>query len=230
MSISCTIFRLSFCGWSYLKIIQGGESYTALTESLQEALWRLGGSPWEHRTDSLSAAFKNCTQDAREDITQRYAQFCQHYGMRATRNNPGVSHENGSIESPHGHLKRRIEQALLLRGSCDFDSPEAYQSWLNEVVTQHNRRHAEHLQLERRYLNPLPTAKTVDFTELCVRVSTSSTIDIGRVTYTVPSRLIGERLRVHLYHKPTSMLFRDGACDTTCPSLSSTSDETSTQY
>ena len=193
-------FRLSFCGWSYVKVIQGGESYTALTEGLQEALWRLGGAPWEHRTDSLSAAFKNVTQDAKEDITQRYAQFCEHYGMRATRNNPGVSHENGSIESPHGHLKRRIRQALLLRGHYDFDSLEDYQNWLNEVVKQHNRRHAEQLNLERLYLNPLPTMKTVDFTELCVRVSTSSTIDIGRVTYTVPSRLIGERLRVHLYH------------------------------
>jgi len=51
-------FRLGYSGWSFLKVVQGGESYTALAEGLQEALWRLGGSPQEHRTDSLSAAFK----------------------------------------------------------------------------------------------------------------------------------------------------------------------------
>src|SRR6185503_11886132 len=52
-------FRLAFSHWSHVKVIVGGESYPALAEGLQEALWRLGGSPQEHRTDSLSAAFKN---------------------------------------------------------------------------------------------------------------------------------------------------------------------------
>ena len=45
--------------------------------------------------------------------------------MQPTRNNRGLAHENGSIESPHGHLKRAIEDALLLRGSRDFDTLEA---------------------------------------------------------------------------------------------------------
>ncbi|MGH8749807.1 MAG: hypothetical protein ACREU5_11950, partial [Burkholderiales bacterium] len=43
---------------------------------------------------------------------------CQHYAMRASRNNPGESHENGAIESRQGSLKRTLEQTLLLRGSC----------------------------------------------------------------------------------------------------------------
>lgn len=104
-------FRLSYSGWSHMKVIIGGESFSALAEGLQEALWRLGGSPRVHRTDSLSAAFKNMTCDEQQDMTDRYTDFCKHYKMEATRNNPGVSHENGSIESPHGHIKRRIEQA-----------------------------------------------------------------------------------------------------------------------
>jgi hypothetical protein len=29
--------------------------------------------------------------------------------MTPTRNNPGVSHENGSIESSHGHLESKLE-------------------------------------------------------------------------------------------------------------------------
>jgi hypothetical protein len=193
-------FRLSYSGWSYLKVILGGESYTALAEGLQDALWRLGGSPREHRTDSLSAAFKNLTALERQDLTANYASFCQHYHMHASRNNPGVSHENGSIESAHGHIKRRIKQALLLRNSCDFLSIVEYQDWLDNVIRQHNRRNVKEFDIERQALQPLPGYKTIDYTELLARVSTSSTIDVRRVTYTVPSRLQGETLRIHLYH------------------------------
>lgn len=193
-------FRLSCSGWSHIKAIEGGESFTAFAEGLQEALWRLGGAPLEHRTDSLSAAFKNLSDNEKEDITARYTEFCKNYNMIATRNNRGVSHENGSIESPHGHIKRRIKQVLLLRGSNDFESPNAYQDWLHDVVNQHNSRNAKNINAERKHLQPLPCHKAADYTEVCARVSTSSTIDVKRATYTVPSRLIGECLRIHLYH------------------------------
>jgi hypothetical protein len=193
-------FRLAFSHWSHMKVVLGGESYTALAEGLQEALWRLGGVPAEHRTDSLSAAFKNISRHESEDITKRYKDFCQHYGMKATRNNRGAGHENGSVESAHGHIKRRIRQALLLRGCEEFDSLEAYQAFIDKVVCDHNRRNAKALSVERESLNPLPSRKTTDYTEVVARVSHSSTIDVRRVTYTVPSQLQGETLRIHLYN------------------------------
>ena len=93
-------FWLAFSGWQYVKAICGGESFTALTESLQEALWQLGGVPREHRTDRLSAAYRNLS--SQEDEATRYAEFCRYYGMEPTRNNAGVSHENGSVEAAHG--------------------------------------------------------------------------------------------------------------------------------
>jgi transposase InsO family protein len=192
-------FRLIYSGWSYLKVILGGESYTALSEGLQEALWGLGGSPLEHRTDSLSAAFKNTSPSAQKDLTQRYEEFCRHYQMEPTRNNRGRSHENGGIESPHGHVKRRIEQALLIRQSHDFSSVDHYQEWLDEVVKKHNRRNAKNVILERPTLQPLPSFKTTSFTEFVVRVHSTGTIEVSRTTYTVPSNFVGERLRVHLY-------------------------------
>ena len=192
-------FRLAFSGWSHLKVVLGGESYTALAEGLQEALWRLGGTPREHRTDSLSAAYKNLTADEQEDLTERYEALCAHYGMAPTRNNRGIGHENGAVESPHGHLKRRIEQALLLRGSADFASVDAYRVWLDGIVRRFNRRCHEALEVERVQLNALPPRRTTDFTEQVVPVTTSSTIEVKRVLYTVPSRLIGERLRLHIF-------------------------------
>jgi len=192
-------FRLPFSGWSHLKVVLGGESYPALAEGLQEALWRLGGAPREHRTDSLSAAYKNVSAEERQDLTTSYESLCAHYGMRPTRNNRGVSHENGAVESPHGHLKRRIAQALLLRGSSEFDSIDAYRTWLEEQVQRFNRRCAEALAIERPALQGLPRRRTTDFTEQVVGVTTASTIEVKRVLYSVPARLVGERLRLHIF-------------------------------
>lgn len=192
-------FRLSYSGWSFMKVVQGGESCTALLEGLQEALWRLGGSPKEHRTDSLSAAYKNLSKGASKDLTKKYNEFCSHYKMIPTRNNKGVSHENGSIESPHGHIKKRIAQGLMLRGDNNFDSIELYQEWLETVVNNHNRRNAKEIEFERNYLQKLPKYKTTDFSEVVVRVHSSSTVEIKKVTYSVPSRLCGEILRAHVY-------------------------------
>lgn len=192
-------FRLAYSRWSYMKVIEGGESYTALAKGITEALTRLGGSPKEHRTDSLSAAFKNLSKDEQTDITERYRLLCEHYNMQASRNNRGKGHENGSVESAHGHLKRRIEQALLLRGSNEFVNVEAYQQFIEEVVSKHNCRNAQLLKEEKSSLQPLPVSGGVDYTEVRAVVTTSSTIEVKRIIYTVPSRLIGETLAVHLY-------------------------------
>jgi hypothetical protein len=43
--------------------VLGGESFVALAEGLQNALWALGRAPLQHRSDSLSAAFRNLDDD-----------------------------------------------------------------------------------------------------------------------------------------------------------------------
>lgn len=192
-------FRLAYSGWCHARVVLGGESYTALAEGLTESLERLGGAPTEHRSDSLSAAFKNLDAAAQVDVTERYQALCAHYGMAASRNNPGRGHENGSIESPHGHLKRRIRQRLSLRGSADFDSLADYQRFIDAVTASINRRNAQRVAAERAALAPLPCRRGVDYAEVMVRVTTSSTITLRHELYSVPARLIGERLRVHLY-------------------------------
>ena len=192
-------FRLAYSNWSFIKVIQGGESFTALSKSLQDALWSLGGCPEEHRTDSLSAAFRNLSPDEQKDMTRSYEEVCTHYTMQATRNNRGKGHENGSVEAAHGHLKRRLEQALLLRGSYDFTSIEEYQNLINIVVQRHNHRHQPQLYLERPHLKKLPAQRTIDFSEATARVTTSSTISVKKVMYSVPSRLIGHQLKIHIY-------------------------------
>lgn len=192
-------FRLAYSGFQHAHVVLGGESYVALAEGLQNALWTLGGVPHDHRTDSLSAAFKNLDQSAQTDLTDRFDALCRHYGMMPTRNNKGVAHENGSIESPNGHLKRAIEDALVMRGSRDFEDLTAYRRFIDEIVGRINARNAKRIDVERASLRPLPARRTTDYEEVTLRVTSSGGFTLRKVFYTVPSRLIGHHLRIRLY-------------------------------
>ncbi len=199
-------FRLVYSGFEPAHVIPRGESYVALAEGLQNALWALGGSPLEHRSDSLSAAFRNLAKDAREDLTRRYDALCAHYGMQPTRNNRGVAHENGSIESSHGHLKKAVMDALLMRGVNDFDDLASYRCFIDEIVSRKNARCAKRIEAERTALQQLPGQRTCDHEETIVIVTSSGGFMLKKVFYTVPSRLIGHRLRVRLYDDRLDLL------------------------
>jgi len=199
-------FRLACSGFEHAHVILGGESYVALAEGLQNALWALGGAPREHRSDSLSAAFRNLNRAAREDLTARYDALCVHYGMEPSRNNRGVAHENGSIESPHGHLKSAIRDALLLRGSGNFADLGAYRHFIDEIMSRKNARNALRITAERATLQPLPENRTCDYEEASAFVTTSGGFTLRKVFYTVPSRLVGHRLRVKLYDDRLELL------------------------
>lgn len=192
-------FALVYSGFEHGEVVLGGESYTALASGLAAALTILGGAPAEHRSDSLSAAFRNLCADDAGDITRRFADLTAHYGMLATRNNRGVAHQNGSIESRHGHVKDRIDQALMLRGSRGFDTLDAYRSFVAGVIADHNRRHADAIEIERGHLRALPPALPSTWEEASVRVTSSSGFSFRHAFYTVPSRLIGHRLHLRVH-------------------------------
>ena len=192
-------FRLVWSGFEHAHVILGGESFVALAEGLQNALWSLSGSPLYHRSDSLSAAFRNLDADAKADLTHRYEELCAHYRMTPTRNNKGVAHENGSIESSHGHLKNAVRDALLMRGARDFDDLGSYRAFIDEIVSRRNVAHGKRIDAERARLQALPDRRTTDFEEVVVTVSRTGGFTLRKVFYTVPSRLIGHRLRVRLF-------------------------------
>lgn len=192
-------FRLPWSGFEHAHVILGGESFVALAEGLQNALWSAGGAPHQHRSDSLSAAFRNLDADAKADLTTRYDALCAHYRMVPTRNNRGEAHENGAIESAHGHLKAAIRDALLMRGTTDFPDLVGYRAFVDEIGGRRNAAHSKRITAERAYLQTLPANRTADFEEVIVTVSSTGGFTLRKVFYTVPSRLIGHRLRVRLY-------------------------------
>ena len=122
-----------------------------------------------HRTDRLSAAYRNLQRT--DDEAAAYAAFCQHYGLEPTRNNAGVSHENGSVEAAHGHLKIGLKEALALRGCRDFPDLASYQAFLAEFVMRKNARRRTAVETELKVMRRLPRFRTTDFSVATVTVT-----------------------------------------------------------
>ncbi|MDX8437270.1 hypothetical protein RFN25_28085 [Mesorhizobium abyssinicae] len=101
-------FRLASSGWEDSAVVLSGESFTALSEHLQDALWKLEGAPAELRSGLLIGRLQELLRLRPARFTGNYEALCRHYGMTPTHNNKGVAHENGSIEAPDDHLKRRL--------------------------------------------------------------------------------------------------------------------------
>ena len=189
-------FCLTYSNWETGSICFS-ESYQALSEGLQDALWKLGGVPEMHRTDRLSAAVH---QDLNpEEFTARYCGLLRHYGMKSTSIQAGKANENGDIEQRHHRFKRALDQALMLRGSRDFDSREEYEKFLGRLFSQLNAGRQKRLQEEMAKLKPLPRYRLDDCQKKVVRVGPASTIRILHNTYSVNSRLIGEMVEVRVY-------------------------------
>lgn len=200
--------RLPYSGWHWSSVVLGGESYTALAEGIESALGRIGGVPEQIRTDSLTAAWKN--GDEKDEMTRLFDQLCKHYGMEGTHNNVGKGHENGWIESAHGHLKHQVKQLLMLRGSTDFESVESYRKWIQKVHSDNNNRLGNRFTDELSMMKALPRGRAVTWKPVSVTVSTYSTISVDKTLYTVESRLKGRKLTVHLFDDRLELFLSDG--------------------
>lgn len=174
------------------------ESFEALAEGLEACLWQIGGVPQWHRTDNLSAAVRDLDREGMHEFTQNYRALLAHYGMQPSANTAGCANQNGDVEQSHFRFKTAVDQALRVRGSRDFGDRAAYERFLTDLVRSRNLTRSQRFETERAALRPLPVAP-LDFTrELMVRVSRFSLIRVLNNHYSVPSRLIGARVKVRV--------------------------------
>ena len=199
---------LSHSGWRYAEVT-AGETFLALKQGLQNALWELGGVPQVARSDNTSAATHEVRRSRGRELNDVYAALLDHYGLQSTRINRGQSHENGVAEQGHYRLKDAIDQALILRGSRDFDTVGDYADFVGEMVQRRNRLVQGKLEQERIHLRPLPAAPMPEYVNYRARVRKWSTIQAAGRTYTVPSRLIGKEVQVRLYADWVEVYYKD---------------------
>lgn len=189
------------------------ESFEALAEGLESCLWQIGGVPQWHRTDNLTAAVRDLDREGRHEFTKNYQALLAHYGMQPSANTAGLAHQNGDVEQSHFRFKQAVDQALRVRGHRDFADRGAYERFLAELVRQRNLTRSERFEAERAALRTLPAAPLNFTRELTVRVSRFSLVRVFNNHYSVPSRLVGARVKVRvraetleLYHGPVPVL------------------------
>jgi len=197
---------LPYSNWEWVTICRS-ESLAALREGMQAALVRMGRVPRWHQTDNSTAATHDLATGKR-GFNDDYKDLVEHFGMKPRTIAVGESHQNGDVEALNGALKRRLGQHLIMRGSCDFDSVEAYETWLHGVCEQANGLRSKRVAEELAAMRPLSVKCLPEYTELDVRVSCWSTIRVNRNAYSVPSRLKDEQVKVRLYEDRLEVYFK----------------------
>jgi transposase len=202
-------FVLVHSKWTWV-CVAFSETFEALVDGLQRALWALGGVPTELLTDNLSAATHELKGGGGRALTRRFADVCDHLGFKQVRQiNPGKSNENGAVEVRHRRTKKLLEQALVLRGFRDFDSVEAYELFAQETVDRTHNRHLDaRLAEERALLSELPARRLPAYTTSTPKVRKWSTIQVRARIYSVPSQLIGHEVETRLYPNTVEVWYR----------------------
>jgi len=207
---------LPWSNWNYATVSQS-ESMLALRNGIASALIQLGRVPQWHQTDNSTAAtHRIISKDDAEDETPEkeltgnyygrkdrefnteYLAVVRHYGMEPRTIGIGQSNQNGDVEASNNALKRRLHQHLLLRGSRDFPSVEAWETFLQDICREVNRRR-KRVEEELAAMKPLRVEAFVEFDELPTTVTDESILVVKRNIYSVPPRLIGQKVRVRVY-------------------------------
>lgn len=189
-------FVLCYSNWQTGRICYS-ESFESLSRGLQDALWELGGVPSRHRTDNLRSAVHRVGHP--DVYTDSYRALSGHYRFISEKTQPAHPNENGDVEKSHHLLKKAVNQALILRGSRDFYSLAEYERFLRKILDRRNQNCLNRFREELDQLHSLPDRRYEDYQQKVCKVSRASTIRLLHNTYSVHSRLIGERVTVRIY-------------------------------
>jgi len=196
---------LPFSNWLWATVCQS-ESLVALRKGLQRALFQLGRVPQYAQTDNSTAAthrIPDCKQahleGRRRPFNDEYLALVGHFGLTPRTTEVGQKEQNGDVEAGNGKFKNKLEQALLVRGSREFSSAAEWQAFVDGVARKANGARGPRVAEELAAMRELNVAKLPEYVEDLARVSEWSTIRVRHCAYSVPSRLIGQVLRVRIY-------------------------------
>ena len=190
---------LTYSNWEWAEIASS-ESFLSLKKCFQSAVFRLGAVPEILQTDNSTTATHQVQAGKKaRDFNDSYIAFLDHYGVKPRTINVNSPDENGDVESANGHLKQRIKQNLLIRGSRNFSTLDEYRNFLVNILTKTNLNRKEKLGEELDVMRELPEIRLPEYAEEDKRVSSFGTIRVKKMAYSVPSRLKNCKVRVRVY-------------------------------
>lgn len=201
------VFVLPYSNWRWATVCLS-ESIASIRHGVQRALFQLGRVPLYHQTDNSTAATHRIPDTksvvgegtgSKRPFNEDYLAIMRHYGMTARTTEVGAKEQNGDVEASNGVLKRALNQALLVRGSRDFESRAAWQTFVDDLMRKANQGRGRRVADEMAAMRELNVAKLPEYVEVDFRVSEWSTVRVKHCAYSVPSRLIGEWVRVRIF-------------------------------
>ena len=199
------VLVLPYSNWQWATVCLS-ESMVALRRGVQRALFELGRVPEFHQTDNSTAATHRipdgnaeCFEDGKRPFNVEYLALMKHYGMKPRTTAIAAKEQNGDVEAANGAFKRRLEQALLVRGSREFETCEVWQAFVDRVARKANTNRSVRVAEDLAAMRELNVARLPEYTEERARVTERSTVRIKYCAYSVPSRLKHAWVRVRIF-------------------------------
>ena len=215
---------LPYSNWQWATVCLS-ESMVALRRGVQRALFELGRVPEFHQTDNSTAATHRipdgsaeCFADGKRPFNAEYVALMKHLGMKPRTTAVGAKEQNGDVEAANGAFKRRLEQALLVRGNRDFDDVAAWQEFVDRVARKANANRKTRVAEDLAAMRVLSVSKLPEYVEERVQVSEWSTVRVKHCAYSVPSRLKGAWVRVRIFEDKIEVRYAD-AIELVCERL-----------
>ena len=201
----CFLFTLRLsCSGKAVHVVFASQGQEAFMEGHVRAFETLGGIPYgQIRYDNLRSAVYRVLFGRNRIESQRWKAFRAHHGFTAFYCIPGPegAHEKGGVEGDGGRFRRNH-----LVPVPRVDTLAELNATLAAADLTDDARHIDgrastvggDFAAERPYLMALPAERFDCALSLSTRVDRYSRITVRQCRYSVPARLIGERVRVTL--------------------------------
>lgn len=197
------VMRLSSSGRTFRRVY-GNETIESFLDGHVRAFEFFGGVPVRVRYDNLRPAVTKVLLGKLRELNPRFVALRSHYLFDTSFCAPGKGHEKGGVEGEIGRFRRNWltpvpdvadldELNVQVDAAVDVDDGRRTLTRDGTVRTV-----ADWWALEAPLLAPLPAEPADVVTELSCRVDTRARICVRQAFYSVPTRHVGQRVRVLL--------------------------------
>ncbi len=183
------------------------EAQESFTDAHVRAFERFDGVPRLVRYDNLKTAATKILKGRDRTENDRFIALRSHYGFESFFCEPGIAgaHEKGGVEGDIGWFRRNrltpvpaVDTLADLNAYMETCDLKDQQRWVTGRGPGAGDRVHALASLERPALWVLPVERFAAVTRLSARVDTKSRVCVRQCFYSVPARLVGQRVTVEL--------------------------------
>ncbi|WP_280187671.1 MULTISPECIES: IS21 family transposase [Nocardia] len=205
LQLFCAV--LAFSRWRFVAFAADQKQSTTLA-LLAEAFTAIGGVPARVLADRMGCLKGGVVANVVVP-TPEYVRFATHYGFRPDWCHPSDPQSKGIVENLCGYAQRDLAVPLLTEAAMTGRTVSLREvnaeakTWCAEVnALVHSEICAipdERLDIERELLAPLPSLRLeIGASAVTRTVDRLSCVRYGSARYSVPTRLIGEKVQIVL--------------------------------